>query len=96
MTYSEKEEGRYKYWPTTILRERGLSVTYIRNKIKCTCSESGPHSSGPTQYPATNKDIVSTAASSEKWNWAISSGMMLDGAELANVLKSRLKHLTRR
>ena len=50
------------------------------------CSDNGPHRIGPTQYPATNNDIVSVATSPEKPNWRMSSGATPEGAELANVL----------
>jgi hypothetical protein len=46
----------------------------------------GPHKSGPTQYPATNRDIVRIATSCDIPNSLMSSGMILDGAELAKVL----------
>ena len=50
------------------------------------CSDSGPHNIGPTQYPATNKDIVNVPTSSEKLNCCISCGTIDEGAELAKVL----------
>jgi hypothetical protein len=50
------------------------------------CSDSGPHNIGPTQYPATNKDIVNVPTSSEKPNWCVSCGTIAEGAELAKVL----------
>lgn len=49
-------------------------------------SDNGPHKSGPTQYPATNKDIVNVPTSPEILNCRISCGTIPEGAALANVL----------
>ena len=58
----------------------------IKIGLRPYCSDSGPQRIGPTQYPATNKDIVKVPTSPEKPNWCLSCGTIPEGAELANVL----------
>lgn len=53
-------------------------------------SESGPHISGPTQYPAMNIAIVNVATSVPKPNCSMSCVTMPSGADDANVLSYML------
>jgi hypothetical protein len=52
------------------------------------CSESGPQSKGPTQYPQTKRATVRVPTSSENPNCCWSAGIIADGALLENVLRA--------
>ena len=54
--------------------------------LRPTCSDNGPQTRGPTQYPATKSAIVNVATSVLRWKWGMSCVMMPDGAEDVNVL----------
>ena len=69
----------------------GLYIEGRQRKVG-TCSESGPQIKGPTQNPATKRDIGRTPTSWERLNSFFRDPVTPTGAELANVLNERSRH----
>ena len=61
----------------------------MRPFAKLTCSERGPHSSGPKQKPITNRVIVNATSSAVILNWRSRSAAQPDGAAEAKVLDAQ-------
>ncbi len=88
LTNRVDDESPDENWSTSVLIfgiRQALKPTQKKGR---TDSDKGPHNNGPTQYPATKREMVRVAISSLKEKYAMRFPATPDGEEDANVLRA--------